>query len=100
MNTLRVLDPEASARLHNAQCKQFSLGLLQLRKAAQAMAYNVEDGEHALWRIAVMGEDAERITVLIQEGLRFRVGSIVFWRQRFIIPNSSILGLILSQQRH
>lgn len=78
LNTLRVLDPEASARLHNAQCKQFSLGLLQLRKAAQAMAYNVEDGEHALWRIAVMGEDAERITVLIQEGLRFRVGSIVF----------------------
>lgn len=78
LNSLRMQDEELSALLHNSASKCFSLGLLKLKCPLQKMAYQLQAGTQAQWRICVMGEQSRRVLQLLPKGLLLRVGSITF----------------------
>lgn len=78
LNTIRSLDAELSAQLHNAVNKSFSLGHLQLQQSAQKMTFQLQAGTQAKWRICLMGDSAKAVLQLLQAGLRFQVGSVAF----------------------
>lgn len=78
LNSIRSLDAELSARMHDAANKCFSLGHLQLQQSAQKMAFQLQAGTQAKWRICLMGDSTKAVLQLLQPGLRLQVGSIAF----------------------
>lgn len=78
LTAIRGKNEELSALLHNAASKSFALGLLKLQCPLQKMAYQLERGTQAQWRICVMGEHTKAVLKLLEPSLVLRIGSIEF----------------------
>lgn len=78
LNALRIQNEGLSVALHNSASKSFSLSLLQLPCPPQKMAYQVQAGMQAQWRICVMGEQTQSVLQCLRKGLLLRVGCLAF----------------------
>lgn len=89
LNTVRELQPDISAAMHDSLVKNFSSGLLQLKEKPVNGNYALQGGQVVYWRVTALGEEVAQTVFSVKPDTVLRVGRAMF----------KVLEVICNQQR-